>query len=85
MDEWVALLREIEAKVNDLDRRLERADSVIRQDLAVIKSDIERLHRMQPEYVTQREYDPVRRIVFGMVSLVLVAVAGAVIALVVRG
>jgi len=44
--------------------------------------DIQR--KLEGEYVTQSEFEPVRKIVFGLVSLILIAVVGALVALVVQ-
>jgi len=50
----------------------------IQRDVAEIKEKLEK------DYVTRDEFDPVKKIVYGMVGLVLVAVVSALIALVVR-
>ena len=45
----------------------------------------ERLKTVTGNYVTKSEFEPVQRIVYGLVGLVLVAVFGALVALVVMG
>lgn len=35
-------------------------------------------------FITRAEFEPVKKVVFGMVSLILVAVVGAIVALVVK-
>jgi hypothetical protein len=50
----------------------------IQRDVADIKVKLEK------DYVTQEAFEPIRKIVYGMVGLVLVAVVSALIALVVR-
>ena len=50
----------------------------IQRDVSDIKS------KLESEYVTQDQFEPVKRIVYGMVSVILLAVIGAVVALVIR-
>jgi hypothetical protein len=50
----------------------------IREDVSDIK------HRLEGQYVTKDEFAPVAKIVYGMVSVILLAVIGALVALVVR-
>ena len=51
----------------------------IMQSVKDIKQDLEK------NYVTRMEFDPVKKIIYGLVGIILVAVVGAVIALVVKG
>lgn len=52
----------------------------IKRDIGEIKAT---LKENDTKYVSQKEFDPVRRIVYGLVSLILVAVVGAVVAIVI--
>ena len=55
------------------------------QDINEIKGDVRQIRSdNENHYVTKEEFEPVRRIVYGMVTIILVAVLGAIIALVVR-
>jgi len=56
------------------------ANQVTNIDFTV--KDIQR--KLEGEYVTQSEFEPVRKIVFGLVSLILIAVVGALVTLVVQ-
>lgn len=47
-----------------------------------IKSDIKEIKDC---YVTNKEFQPVRNVVYGMVAIILVAVCAAVVALVMNG
>lgn len=38
-------------------------------------------HKLESNYVTQDQFEPVKRVVYGMVSVVLLAVIGAITAL----
>lgn len=58
---------------------------VIATKLDYIQSDVAEIKaKLDKDYVTNDEFDPIRRVVYGMVSVVLLAVVGAMVALVVR-
>lgn len=40
--------------------------------------------KLEKEYVTQDQFEPIRKVVYGLVSITLLSVVGAVIALVLR-
>jgi hypothetical protein len=50
----------------------------IQEDVKDIKA------KLEANYVTKEQFDPVKKIVYGMVSVILLAVIGAVVALVLR-
>jgi len=50
----------------------------ISRDVAEIKLKLEK------DYVTQNEFAPIKQIVYGMVSVVLLAVVGAIVTLVLK-
>ena len=57
----------------------------IQADLDYIKRDIGEIkERLNRQYVTQDQFDPIKRIVYGLVSIVLTAVVVAIVALVLR-
>lgn len=59
--------------------------AVIKNDIGYIKDDIKALRNMQEtNYVTNDQFEPVKRIVYGLVTLILIAVVGALVSLVVR-
>jgi hypothetical protein len=59
--------------------------ALMAKDITYIKADVAEIKRNQNEnFVTKSEFDPVKRVVYAMVSLVLLAVAGAVISLVIK-
>lgn len=41
-------------------------------------------NKLEAQYVTQDEFEPIKRIVYGLISVILVAVIGAMITLVLR-
>lgn len=60
--------------------------AVIANDLTYIKRDIADIKAtVQHGYVTKEEFEPIKKIVYGLVGLILVAVVGAVVSLVVKG
>jgi hypothetical protein len=62
----------------------------LRTEIAVLKNDIKYLtdkvdeisSKLDYKYVTQDEFDPIKKIVYGLVALILTAVIGAVVSLV---
>jgi plastocyanin domain-containing protein len=58
--------------------------AVIANDVIYIKEEVRNIkHTLEGEYVTQDQFDPVKKIVYGLVTLILTAVVGALIGLVV--
>jgi|WetSurMetagenome_2_1015567.scaffolds.fasta_scaffold1292609_2 hypothetical protein len=61
-------------------------------DLAVLAADVKNIKEtvirveclIRSDYVTRTEFEPIKRIVYGMVTLILGAVVVAIITLVVR-
>lgn len=60
----------MESNLHELEMRLVRLE--------------ERTHNLL-SFVRREEFEPVKRLVFGLVSLILVAVVGTLVTLVVRG
>lgn len=58
--------------------------AVMQTDLTYIKEKLNAVDtKVSSHYVTKEEFEPIKRIVYGVVSLILTAVVGAVVALVV--
>lgn len=58
--------------------------AVIQNDLTYIKEKLTAVdNKVSSGYVSKEEFEPIRKIVYGVVSLILVAVVGALVALVV--
>ena len=58
--------------------------TVIKKDIEFIKCKIEELEKkIDNQYVTRMEFEPIKKIVYGIVTLVLTAVVVALIGLVV--
>lgn len=72
------------AKVNKGNTNVENID-IISTRLEYIQADVAEIKaKLDKDYVTNDEFDPIRRVVYGMVSVVLLAVVGAMVTLVMR-
>lgn len=60
-----------------------KAEVEILLKLERLESEVRLLRETEEKYVRREEFDPVQKLVYGMVGLILVAFLGAVIALVV--
>lgn len=59
--------------------------AVIKNDIQYIKSSLNSIdNKVSTHYVSREEFEPIKRIVYGLVSLILIAVVGALISTVVR-
>lgn len=55
------------------------------QDVAYIRRDMDEIkEKLDTRYVTVEAFEPIRRLVYGYVAIVLVTVVGAVVALIIR-
>ena len=58
--------------------------AVIQTDLTYIKEKLNAVdNKVSSNYVSKEEFEPIKNIVYGLVSLILVAVVGALVAIVV--
>ena len=58
--------------------------AVMQTDLTYIKEKLNAVDtKVSTHYISKEEFEPIKRIVYGMVGLILVAVVGALVALVV--
>ena len=58
--------------------------AVIQNDISYIKESLDEIKTStEKKYVTKEDFDPVKRIVYGLVALILVGVVGALLALVI--
>ena len=59
--------------------------AVIKSQLADIKDDVRDIKiKLENDYITRQEFDPYKRIIQGLVALILTAVIGAVLALIIK-
>lgn len=64
---------------------LETKIEVALEQLRRLREDIKDLDdKISKNYITKVEFEPIKRVVYGIVSLILVSVAGAVMALVIK-
>jgi hypothetical protein len=54
------------------------------KDVGYIKNEVTEINRkLEADYITRQEFDPIKKVVYGMVSLILIAVVGALVGLVI--
>lgn len=59
--------------------------AVMANDISYIKENIDRLsQKLDENFVTKVEFEPIRKIVYGLVTLILIAVVGALLTLVLK-
>lgn len=60
--------------------------ALIQQDISYMKDKLDNVDlKISTHYVSREEFEPIKKIVYGMVGLILVAVVGALVSLVVKG
>ena len=58
--------------------------ALLQNDITYIKEKLNAVDsKVSSHYVSKEEFDPIKKIVYGMVSLILIAVVGALLALVI--
>ena len=56
--------------------------AVIQNDLSYVKKTVDQMNRkLEEKYVTQEEFDPIRKLTYGLVALILTTVVGAVLSI----
>lgn len=59
--------------------------AVIQTDINYIKKSVDELNeKLEDKYVTQDEFDPIKKLTYGLVALILTSVVGAIISIVVN-
>jgi hypothetical protein len=59
--------------------------ALIAKDIEYIKGDVKEIKdKMEKNYITREEFDPIKKIVYGIVTLVLSGVVVAILALVIK-
>lgn len=62
---------------------LEIKIAVIQNDVDYLKGRVDEIsQKLDEKFVTQTEFDPIRKLVYGIVALILTSVVGAVLAVV---
>lgn len=60
--------------------------ALIAKDIGYMKEKLDTVDsKLNSHYVTKEEFEPIKKIVYGLVSLILIAVVGAVVSLVIQG
>lgn len=85
----IVLLQKDIAQVNERTAQLQKESLVLQQSALLIPKDVEHIKiqvdKIEDTMVTREAFEPVRRVVYGMVGVMLLAVISAVLALVIRG
>lgn len=59
--------------------------ALLRKDISYIQKDISEINtKLDNKYVTVETFEPIKRIVYGLVGLILIAVVGAILALIIK-
>ena len=59
--------------------------AVILSEMRTVKEDVKDVkEKLDKDYVTQDQFTPVKNIAYGLVSTILLAVVGAIVALVIK-
>lgn len=57
---------------------------LLRQEITQMTKEMARMQQaMKHDFVTRQEFDPIQKIIYGLIGLILVTVMGALLALVV--
>lgn len=59
---------------------IETKVALLAQDVEYIKSEVDKISaKLDTSFVTKQEFQPVKQITFGMISIVVVSVFGAIV------
>ena len=73
------------ARSKKLPEDSETTVALIAKDVEYIKKDVGDVkERLEKSYVTREEFDPIKKLVYGIVGLVLTGVVGALLTLIIR-
>ena len=57
--------------------------AVMARDVKYIRGEVKEIkERLDDQYVTKTEFDPIKKVVYGIIALILTAVVGALVGLV---
>jgi len=78
-------IKRLENKLDEFIRKTERNDIGLSKDMEYLKKELGEIKNLVTDnYITKTEFEPIRKIVYGLVSLILVGVVTALLALVVK-
>lgn len=59
--------------------------AVMYNDISYIKAEVTEIRKkLESEYVSRTEFEPIKKIVYGLISIVLMAVVAGILALVLK-
>lgn len=72
-------------QVPQIDAKELVASAVMQNDVAAIKTSVEKIEKkLETHYITVDQFEPVRKIVYGVAAIFGVSIVGAIIALILR-
>jgi len=78
-------INDIQTKLDEFMRKSSNNDIGISKDIEYIKKEVGEIKALVGDhYVTKAEFEPIKKIVFGLVGLILTAVVVAVVSLVIK-
>ena len=78
-------IKNLDKTLQDFMRKSEIADAKTQKDIEYIKKEIGEIKQLVSDhYVTKVEFDPIKKIVYGLVALVLTTVFVGILALVIK-
>ena len=71
---------------NEFNRTKEDVDfAEMRGDVKYLVKEVDKINqRLESEYVTKDQFEPIKKVVYGLVGTILVAVVTAIMAIVIR-
>lgn len=83
--EHTSAMSRLETTLQDFIRKSEISDAEAKKDIEYIKKEILEIKQLVSDhYITRIEFDPIKKVVYGLVALVLTSVAVGVLALVIK-
>ncbi|MBU0847062.1 hypothetical protein KKH23_07700 [Patescibacteria group bacterium] len=70
--------------IEDISKENRTKLAVIANDITYIKKEVEDIsEKLEDNYITRQEFDPVKKVVYGIIAIILTSVMAALVALVV--
>lgn len=77
-------VEKLKALIAEIGRKHDVSAAEVKKDIEYIKKEIIEIKQLVSEhYVTKVEFDPIKKIVYGIAGMVLVTVFGALLALII--
>jgi len=78
-------IQSLERKIDEHIRKSEVSGARISKDIEYMTKELKNLEDLiAGHYVTKDEFEPIKKVVYGLISVILLAVIGAIMALVIK-